>query len=979
MTIKDLETQYASLGAATGTAFIKSIHAAKNDPAVTPLGLIGFLDRIIGDFRPEGKRICQAAPDIPAQDRETLTLYGRIVAAAVIISHGSRSVSATRDKTLLFIEYASALVRTKYDFVQTAMEVLSYPVTVTGLDWKTVEDAPSLDIISYKLIAGIKFDRTRADYFLFTGKGKVVCNKGVLSVYSAEVGEAGARAFSLYDGKVEVVSRNTRGEKLKSTDQGDVEAVGEFASSFIKAQEAFEKGKTRKREYVSGDVVDIQLVTRNDTFCGRILDLDDPVEGPIEEEELMRGTETGDVFPYLCEEDVIRGAVLLVDEDGRKSFSIRDAYEAYAKERARQDERDGTVFEARVTHVRKTLNRINWMTPHGYGGISYPIEGKDLKPGDTLVMTIYNIQTRNGSTYINLCEPKYGYDMVDERFDSEEAVLADFVTTADDVLDTRETLTEAERSGDADTVGTLASVISNRAACEDSLDACKALLTALFLRTAVGDAAEAERLKAEAYYLGMCVAYAQGVKVPSTHPYHFEGARAAVLGLLSRSDSLDGTLLKSVSSLPDDSLERKIGDLLVGLWVSSEYCDQVKADPEDVRKKVCGLLGVADQFRNVSGVKAGKYGKAESHDVEFKSSYVFRNDAQGADLDLQGRDEIFRTVCGFLNADGGTLYLGVNDAGEPITAQEYGINADIRWLCANYQTVNLLRSRQLGHPVYKADTLDHYVLFLNGEKQLFFRESLLGNIKIEVTEDADAIRISVSPAEYEIAYLFKDGEHSDGTAYVRDGGRTVEMSPVQKERRLASLKRISKEMGFIVTIQEAIDQHRKLVFKDYASGNSGKVTDRFVVPINLFYNHENVYCYDLKARKNKQFRLRRISSIETEFDNPYYPLPKAAPKHADVFRWLDEGKSYHVKLKMAVGAKNYLLEEYSCAEKLPPEELYMEGKETWILDTRVYGLDAVRRFYLGLADKIEILETEDSEALKADIAAYASKYILDKD
>ena len=95
-----------------------------------------------------------------------------------------------------------------------------------------------------------------------------------------------------------------------------------------------------------------------------------------------------------------------------------------------------------------------------------------------------------------------------------------------------------------------------------------------------------------------------------------------------------------------------------------------------------------------------------------------------------------------------------------------------------------------------------------------------------------------------------------------------------------------------------------------------------------------------------------------------------APKKADVFRWLDEGESYHIKLRMEVGAKNYLIEEYSCAEKLPPEELYREGRDKWILDTRVYGLCAVRRFYLGLADKIEILPTEDSDALLEDISRF---------
>ena len=153
--------------------------------------------------------------------------------------------------------------------------------------------------------------------------------------------------------------------------------------------------------------------------------------------------------------------------------------------------------------------------------------------------------------------------------------------------------------------------------------------------------------------------------------------------------------------------------------------------------------------------------------------------------------------------------------------------------------------------------------------------------------------------------------------------------------------------------------------------------DRFVVPVNLFYNDENVYCFDLEAHQYKQFRLHRISSIDADVDDPVYTLPLVAPKESDVFRWLNEGgRQYHVKLRMEVGAKNYLLEEYSCACKLPKDELYEDADGTWILDTTVNGLGAVRRFYLGLADKIEILESEDSEELKEDITKYVRKNIV---
>ena len=76
---------------------------------------------------------------------------------------------------------------------------------------------------------------------------------------------------------------------------------------------------------------------------------------------------------------------------------------------------------------------------------------------------------------------------------------------------------------------------------------------------------------------------------------------------------------------------------------------------------------------------------------------------------------------------------------------------------------------------------------------------------------------------------------------------------------------------------------------------------------------------------------------------------------------------------MEVGARNYLLEEYSNAKNLSKSELYEDADGKWILDTRLQGLGAMRRFFLGLADKIEILPTEDSDKLKKEIMEYVGR------
>ena len=88
---------------------------------------------------------------------------------------------------------------------------------------------------------------------------------------------------------------------------------------------------------------------------------------------------------------------------------------------------------------------------------------------------------------------------------------------------------------------------------------------------------------------------------------------------------------------------------------------------------MCHLLGVEDAFRASGARVTGKYGLGEGNEVEFKSSYVMRNDGRGPDLDYQGRGQVFEAVCGFLNANGGVLFLGVNDSGDPITAEGRGL------------------------------------------------------------------------------------------------------------------------------------------------------------------------------------------------------------------------------------------------------------------------------------------------------------------
>ena len=235
MTLLELETQYANLTPSGASEFIQSIRAVDKDPDVSTLLLVGKLEQFIAKFRAEGKRICASGASMSQDDRDRLTLHGRIIAAFLVILHRTNSVSALREYTLLFLEYASAVVRTKYDYLSTALDVISYRITALGIDYHVVRDTSSLDLLSYKLIEGLRFDKTRGETFSFQGWGRVLCRDGKLSVCSSDALESGAKAFSICGERVSVMTRNIRDEKLKSTEQFDAGALRSFADTFLRS------------------------------------------------------------------------------------------------------------------------------------------------------------------------------------------------------------------------------------------------------------------------------------------------------------------------------------------------------------------------------------------------------------------------------------------------------------------------------------------------------------------------------------------------------------------------------------------------------------------------------------------------------------------------------------------------------------------------------------------------------------------------
>ena len=784
--------------------------------------------------------------------------------------------------------------------------------------------------------------------FTYSGKGFVSLRNGIVTVALTDQMENRSTAFSLMDGAVEVVTRNVREERLKTTERDEADALQDFADGFVEAQRRI---IPRNRQALSeGDKVTITGIHEDTDGLLWCKAGDGEEEMALFNDELVVGTEVRDLLPYLYENDFIKGARVEADKAGI-GISIRDAYMTFAVQGAEMARRNRHSFMGRVLYVDDQFRRILWITACGFLGMSRLRDG--FEAGDEAALYVVNVLKNINGCYINVeVDEAGGAGKTVQPFD-EERLLEGFIQDAPPAK------ADAEPAGEAQ-VKELAQMLG-AAHPIGSLEKYRTLLAARFLAEAVQDKESAAEYARRSDILQRKLLYAQG-KVVRT----LDDAPKEVECLYPTADP--------IAFVGEPGIVGRIARLLTAAKVAAEEPETFPVKADAVRRRVCALLGVEDAFRPSGAHVTGKYGLGEGNEVEFKSSYVMRNDGKGPDLDYQGRGQVFEAVCGFLNANGGVLFLGVNDSGNPVSDPGRGLQGDMDWFIAHYDQINRRGRNLLGHPVPKADTIDHYVLFLQQEKKIYFKDTLQDNITIEPTADQDAIRITVKPSEYEIAYLYKDCTRAEGTAYFRDGNQTLPMSEEAKRRRLMDLKRVDKQIGHLVKLQEAIDKKHKVILRDYASGNSGEVRDRTVVPINLFYNDEKVWCFDLEDRNFKQFNLSRIGEVDTDIPDPEYNHD-FRPCEADIFSWVDKDHDYPIRLRMEVRAYNYLVETYAGARKLSETELYREDDSHWILDTTVHGLAPLRWFYLILADKIEILDSPAAEALKEEVRAFVRAYL----
>ena len=223
------------------------------------------------------------------------------------------------------------------------------------------------------------------------------------------------------------------------------------------------------------------------------------------------------------------------------------------------------------------------------------------------------------------------------------------------------------------------------------------------------------------------------------------------------------------------------------------------------------------------------------------------------------------------------------------------------------------------------------------------------------------VAISVPPYEYDIVRV-------DGSAYIRINSESVKMTDFSTRSHLSRKLMTDRDKEqVIMALKEAIADERKVVLHGYSSSSSGTVGDRNVEPFCFCPGYAQVWCYDVDKQRNAVFSTSRIRNVEI-LDRHWTYRSSHREGVMDIFRMSGE-KPVHIVLGLNLRAKNILSEEYPDSRKvLVPTE----DPDRWLLDTEVYSMKGVGRFYLGLASCIEII---DAPELVAYVRDYVAKHL----
>lgn len=802
-----------------------------------------------------------------------------------------------------------------------------------GFGWYDYDNYIGEELFAVNICQNMKFDDKMAKRH-YANKGTLLVTDNNIFLSSQNVAETRKLAMSPSpsietDTGITVITKAS--DRLKAAHETSITSIEAFARDFVREQEKCEtplpEGAPLKH-YSVGDEALIRIVSKLDDGL-HVVTVDpnyEPVSGIISfEHDNILYYRARDINHYMKVGDEIKATVVNTKPG---EFGIENQFIDFIMNEFAINVGYG---ETLAKFIKETSKSYIWISEDGYP--MYSRKDRDYGRDDVALLRVVNF-----------------YDSDDKRYGKIETEI---VERLDEDFDTR----EAQRNCFRDFVDSFASVDNNQDVNEDQdllsealvnvMARClfgyqkgmlkpsqryKVLVQALFLATITGDDDTAAYIDFAKNYLRALVTFAGNGEInelmtKSDDKFaHAESTsqRIAIVKLLREYGNKDDSQLLNDTINSDNITLSRIAKLIQ----SSNRMQGVlsPAALNAIKHEIIKLLSIESENETDLEADSGTYIGIESATMEFKTSVVFVPGESDTANQIQQGKNVMRGVCAFLNSStGGNLYIGVNDQG-----YVSGIENDMKYL--------------------KCNTIDSYTRYIQDKLIIpYLGMDAATHVKIEPLHENRVVVLHVEPHPYQVVEL-------DNEAYIRVNNESRVMDETTKHDMMAQKISKQKEKAANVSLlQRARQLQRCVILHRYASSHSGKVADRHVEPYDIKVQDNLLMAYDNDRRDNRVFNLNRIDYVEI-LDENWGNKALHQIIEVDSFH-LSGSKAINIELKLDMLARNQLIEEFPrTSSHIKPDK---NDDNVWYYNDEVRSIVGIARFYMGLADHIEIINAPE--------------------
>ena len=834
------------------------------------------------------------------------------------------------------------------NIIKASFERLRYEkVTSLGFGWNDLQKIGS-DLFAYNSSNLVRFESPITKSLVLSKYGTaMLTSSGLLLTYlsKAESKKLSKNGANSLDTGVGVALRTPSSEKLKQSVENSLVDIDEFTNEFIALQKKVQNksSEIQLKEYYNGDeaIIRIDSIDRSGTMYVTTIDpAYKPIIGYIMfEKSSIVYYYTSTLYEFFKPGDCMKATI---KDTVKGIFNIEDQLIDFFVQDTKAAAEDQNSFLCKLIDERPEF--CGWINEWGVA-FSTPNTGKYGR-GDYAYLSVknYGKDAKYGKIYAKIEEGS------DETFD-EKTVRHDCIREFAEQTEVPDNKKEEEETGElSPTILRLltSQMFEHQKTLLKPSDRIRFLAIANVMAELVGDTTSSSYIRFARTYLRALVQFVRKESMDSIHlrPDEEYGEANPTLIRLAVIEILKEYGKKEESKKLSDAIHsfKQSFPILSRLALLVQTANAMQGTLSEatlnvIRREIIKTLSMETENDADLEADGGIYLGIESGTQEFKTSMVYPSNNHMQPDEYTQNENVLKGVCAFLNSTtGGTLYLGVNDQGMVV-----GIENDMKYL--------------------KFHTIDSYMRYVQDTAKKHFGIDTLPYLRIEPLYDNTVVAIHVNPHPYRVVEL-------NNTAYLRVNAESREMPERMRKEQLA--RKVFTNEGraaALSRLQHAQTRKKCVVLHDYASSNSGKVSDRFVEAYDVRPEDGLVICYDRRKFATRVFNINRIGYVEIKEDEPW-KYPASHDKiEVDVFHMTGE-KAIHVSLQLDLMAKNLLIEEFPRAKNsIKPHK---GDDNIWYFDTEVYQLEGVGRFYMGLANHIKIL---DAPGLEAYVAEFIKKYL----